>query len=147
MTVSSQVRTLYLSDDAYNELAMQAHTRGYVASPDTPRGLSIYIEWILSNHTFTDTRPEDIKAQDSTLRAANYTPEWQLYYPRRRHKLAVSNNALLAASIECLSLGIAVYPSRPLTGAPNYLDSIQCAAALLEALGTGWVTPQRKVNQ
>jgi hypothetical protein len=132
-------RTLYVSDEAWAVLAQQAQIAGFVSNSEAPRGIGEYIEWLVRNCEFEDTRPDDVREQDDAMRSAGYAPEWRLYSPRRKRNVKLTADALALASVEALTLGMATYPVRRLIGAPTYIDDSACMSALLEALGTEWL--------
>lgn len=136
--VKHPARTLYISDPAYAELVRQARQAGYITSSTTNR-LSQYLQWLLTNCVFDDTRPEAVKALDADMIAAYMAPEWRLHSPRLPRQVCLSNEALSNAAVQAATLGMAFHPAKRMLGAPTFFDDVQCAAILLEALGTSWV--------
>lgn len=136
--VKHPARTLYISDPAYEELVRQARQAGYITR-STANGLSRYLQWLLTNCVFDDTRPEAVKALDTDMLSAHMAPEWRLHSPRLPRQVCLSNAALTNAAVQAAALGMAFAPVKRLLGAPTFYDDVQCAGILLEALGTSWV--------
>lgn len=134
----SAMYTLYISNDAADELVLQARMLGYSHSTERARGISAYIAFLMTCD-IQDARPEEVRAQDAELLANHITPEWRLYGPRVRHKVKLSTPTLIEGAAHALRLGIAYPASARIQGAPVMTDLVQCMSALLEAIGTEWL--------
>lgn len=128
MSDSASAYTLYISDEAFQQLETQARMLGYVSS-DTARGMHKFIEFLMTC-SMSDARPDEIRD----------TPEWHLYAPRFRRRFKLSERTLTRSAAHCLALGIAYHPSQRIRNAPTCLDFVRCISALLEAIGTEWVS-------
>jgi hypothetical protein len=132
------IYTLYISDDAYDELVLQARMMSYVHGTETAKGLSAYIAFLVTCD-IQDARPDYIREQDAELLLAGTSPEWHLYSPRVRRRVKLSTHTLIEGAAHAFRLGIA-YPSiMYVQGAPSLADAAQCMSALLEAIGTEWL--------
>lgn len=130
-------RTLFVSDEAYDNLILMARKAGYVKGTQTAKGLRHYVEHIMQCD-MQDARPEDVRSQDAALRSAGYAAEWRMYSPRKRRTVKLTQATLFHASVQCVTLGI-THLDRILIGAPDCINLQQCMSALLEAIGTDWV--------
>jgi hypothetical protein len=140
----SATYTLYISNDAFDELVLQARMLGYSHGTETAKGLSKYIAFLMTCDMH-DARPDYIREQDIDLLRSGASPEWRLYTPRVRRKVKLSTQTIVEGAAHAFRLGIA-YPSiMHVQGAPSLADATQCMSALLEAIGTEWVSP--KVRQ
>jgi len=143
-SVDRRTLTLYVSDEAYDELYKQARYRGLVAADAVgTRSLHRYIEWLMQ-HPLEDVRPQSIRDADTDMLEQGMSPEWRMYGPRRRHKITLTDDTIVQACAWAVLLGIAYAPARRVTGAPTFLDAAQCVAAVLEAIGTGWIDVRSK---
>jgi hypothetical protein len=137
MTDNDSLRVLYVSDEAYGELTMQARMLGFVHG-ETARGLADYVAFLMTC-TMTDARPPDVAELDTVLLNEHTSPEWRMHEPRLRRKLKLTDDTLTLAAAHALSLGIAYPRSMGIEGAPCITDTTACVSALLEAIGTEWV--------
>jgi hypothetical protein len=137
--VSHPTRTLFISEPAYAGLCKQARAEGHIRTYSNSIGLSQYLEWVLMHCYFTDSRPPYVRAQDADMLSAFMAPEWRLHSPRTPRYVRLSNDALASACVHAAGLGMAYPPSKRILGAPTFFDGVQCAATVLEALGTGWI--------
>lgn len=133
-------RKLFISDEACKQLIRDAHAHGYLNSYPNARGLSQYVEALMS-YSMHDTRPPEVREADGDMLDAGIAPEWQLHSPRLPRMLTLTQHVLTLAAAHCLRLGIAYAPAHRVMGAPTYYDELPCMSALLEAIGSGWVTP------
>jgi hypothetical protein len=134
----SATYTLYISNDAFDELFLQARMLGYVHGTERAKGISAYIAFLMTCD-IQDARPEEVRVQDAELLANHITPEWRLYGPRVRHKVKLSDTTLIEGAAHALRLGIAYPNAARIQGAPVMADLVQCMSALLEAIGTEWL--------
>lgn len=141
--IDSAMYTLYISNDAFDELVLQARMMGYVHGTETAKGLNAYIAFLMTCDIH-DARPEDVREQDAELLATHTTPEWRLYSPRVRRRIKLSDATLIEGAAHALRLGIAYPASWCIQGAPVMTDLTQCMSALLEAIGTEWLTVKVK---
>lgn len=144
------IRTLYISDEAYQKLKELAHEAGAISNPQDQepdgchaRGISSYIASIFTNyrHHLQDTRPQHIKDMDAELNEAGHASEWIKYTPSRARHIKVSLATLVQACATANALGMSTFDdSRRLKGAPSMFDGPRCLSLILEALGTEWIT-------
>ncbi len=131
---SDDSRVLFISDEAYERLKKMAHAR--------QKKLYAFIAECMSNGTFTDTRPAEIKSEDTDRIASGVSPDWSLYKPRKRRVVRVSTYTLARSISHARALGITSYVR--LQGMPTPLQPVRVISRLLEALGTGWVSLTRE---
>jgi hypothetical protein len=134
----SALYTLYISNDAFDELFLQARMLGYVHGTERAKGISAYITFLMTCD-IQDARPEEVRAQDAELLANHITPEWRLYAPRVRHNVKLAMPTLIEGAAHALRLGISYPATARIQGAPVMTDLVQCMSALLEAIGTEWL--------
>lgn len=139
MTISASTkRTLFISDEAYDELIKQGTWRGYIKGTHTAKGISALIKYLMSCD-LEDTRPEDVKAQDEVMLENGIAPDWRLYAPRKRRNIELDDDTMFLAAAHCARLGLAYAPAKRILHAPTFMDANACMAALLEAIGTNWI--------
>lgn len=137
---------LYITDEAYYMLVDVGRRLGFQHGRDNAKGIHHYFEWIVRQQ-LVDNRPPEIREYDHEMLEAGMSPEWRLYSPRRRRKVTLTRDALVDASKWAMLLGIAYVPSRRIVGAPTYVDGPQCMAAVLEAVGTGWIKVEEQTDE
>lgn len=134
------MRVLHISDEAWQCLHETSTELGYdKRTSKHHHGFCDFIAFVLRKRLL-DNRPDDIKAQDEELLAADIMPEWYIHTPRMRRSVRVTNDTLVQASIQAYRLGIACEPHVKRMFQPTVLDSVACLSRILEALGTGWLT-------
>lgn len=137
--VQRRALTVYVSDEAYDELYKHARQRELIpADAVGTQSLYKYVEWLVAL-PLVDARPESVRSSDTDMVSMGMSPEWRIYGPRRRHKITLTDDAIVQACAHAVRLGMAFAPSQRLIGAPTFMDADQCVAALMEAVGTGWI--------
>lgn len=126
----------WISEQAYNKLLERARTYGYISSDHTNSGLASYLNTLAGlGTTFTDNRPMDVQAASLDELLSGKFPTWNLYmdrYPRciRLSKVTVMFFAQIAKEFGIVNKGLS---DTSLTG------------AVLEAIGTEWLTPDKEI--
>lgn len=129
---------VYLSPQAKQGLRQQAIIAGYIASDElrNHNGLSAYLNAIASG-AFDDTRPPHIAASDEEQIAHNLCPVWNLSYPRKRHRIALTRIA--KARLYTLAIDHLIANPHNYNSMNNLTSTL---GVVLEAIGTGWLTPR-----
>lgn len=142
-----------LSPTAHAYLLDQAYQLWYIRKPtdegrDSHRYLSIFINYAIaaqpSTYPFTDTRPPHIRSQDLAYIQANKPLPWSYELPaHEKVSLNLRINPLTAAYFHLVTQ----HHQIPILG-PRYAQqpiprraAAGTVAAVLEAIGLGWLTP------
>lgn len=136
VSVTTETRHLYISDEAYDVLMHQARMFGYIRG-STAKGLAQYIEFLMTCD-MQDNRPPDVQVSDDDMLSVSMAPMWHRHSPRIQRSVKLSQQAMVKAGTHCLVLGIIKGPPT-LIGGLSLLDPNRCMSALLEAIGTEWV--------
>lgn len=128
-----------ISDEAYeglSRLAAEQNFIGYGAQRRT--GMSSFLER-LSYREFYDTRDEEIQGFDEQLIAAGYVPIWRIAENERVQRALDLSNEALCRYAE-IGFKFKITMGRRYKHGPLYKSLLSITAAVLEAIGLGWLT-------
>lgn len=138
--VINMPESYYLSDEAYELLCNVAVQNGFMR-PGAIRkaGISRFLNK-LAYFNLNDTRPEEIRESDEEYIAARRVPVWRPNIPRRIRILDLSEAAIEQYVTHAIKFRIVM--QRPYIGGPSWRSFNAIVAATLEAIGSGWLTPE-----
>lgn len=132
--------TLYMSEEAYLRLCELATEYGYLnVGNQTAKGIARFIEDVLADARLVDERPPEMQEEDAERKQNGYAGVWQMYSPRTRRRMKLSDDSLINASAWAVRLGIASTHPGQWLGAPQFVEGPQCMSLLLEAIGSDWI--------
>lgn len=142
--VVDQHRILFISDESWERLITIATERNYVPQKlddnGRPRGMHRFIHDLMDAPKLFDTRPDIVKADDTTREQARYAPEWIKYRPRRKRRVKVTNHTLVQACSHAYMLRISFPECERMLGAPDIFEGTKCLSVILEAFGAEWIS-------
>lgn len=132
-----------ISDPAYNKLSLIAQRQSYIPiGAQRLKGMSTFLE-DLSKQKFMDTRPQHILLRHNLEIRAGRAPVWRaLQYPRRTRLLTLTEKAQERYIILALAIGI-ITEEPFVVGGPSRLTNTPTISHVLEAIGLGWITPEK----
>jgi hypothetical protein len=129
----------YISNPAYDEIVYRA-VAGLYVKPGlrVARGLSVFIE-DLSKCALSDARPPDIRELDRLRQLDRRMGYWSMEEPRIPRSLELSMPTLARFLMHAFRLGMATNNPR-MRGGPRQNSLFSATSAVLEAIGTKWIT-------
>lgn len=130
----------HVSIESWSGLLAQGRASHHVRSNKIARGLSAYIA-NCSRVGLLDTRPDYVRDTDLERLTAELLPYWLPdHYPRLHRRLSLDAATRRRLIVIARMYGVANYRSDSLRRGNSMIS------AILEALGSGWLTPARGVD-